>query len=62
MPLAIRDRNQFLSELSATELAVLRPHLVDFDITAGDACITSAIPLKGSFSRIPGNDRLKRAA
>ena len=36
MPPAISDQNQFLSELSATELAVLRPHLVDFDITAGD--------------------------
>jgi hypothetical protein len=33
---AVSDRNQFPSELSATELAVLRPHLVDFDITAGD--------------------------
>jgi hypothetical protein len=33
---AICDQNQFLSELSATELAVLRPQLVDFDVTAGD--------------------------
>jgi CRP-like cAMP-binding protein len=36
MPPAISDQNQFLSDLSANELAVLRPHLVDFDITAGD--------------------------
>ena len=36
MPSAISDQNQFLSELSAAELAALRPHLVDFDITAGD--------------------------
>jgi hypothetical protein len=36
MPPAISDQNQFLLELSATELAVLRPHLVDFDITVGD--------------------------
>jgi CRP-like cAMP-binding protein len=36
MPPVIPDRNQFLSELSATELAALRPHLVDFDITVGD--------------------------
>jgi CRP-like cAMP-binding protein len=28
--------NRFLSELSATELAALQPHLVDCDITAGD--------------------------
>jgi hypothetical protein len=36
MPPAISDQNQFLSDLSATELVVLPPHLVDFDITAGD--------------------------
>jgi CRP-like cAMP-binding protein len=36
MPPAISDQNKFLSDLSANELAVLRPHLVDFDITAGD--------------------------
>ena len=36
MPSAISDQNQFLSELSATEVAALRPHLVDFDITSGD--------------------------
>jgi hypothetical protein len=36
MPPAISDQKQFLSELSANELAVMRPHLVDFDITAGD--------------------------
>ncbi len=29
-------KNRFLSELSATELAALQPHLVDCDITAGD--------------------------
>jgi CRP-like cAMP-binding protein len=33
---AISDQSQFLSELSANELAVLRPHLVDFDLTVGD--------------------------
>jgi CRP-like cAMP-binding protein len=36
MPPAISDQNQFLSDLSATELAALRPHLVDFDISVGD--------------------------
>ena len=29
-------KNRFLSELSATELAALQPHLVDCDITVGD--------------------------
>jgi CRP-like cAMP-binding protein len=29
-------QNQALAELSAKELAVLQPHLVDFDISAGD--------------------------
>jgi CRP-like cAMP-binding protein len=36
MPPAISDQNQFLSDLSATELAALRPHLVDFDMSVGD--------------------------
>jgi CRP-like cAMP-binding protein len=29
-------QNQFLSELSPTQLSALRPHLIDFDITDGD--------------------------
>jgi hypothetical protein len=36
MPQAISDQNQFLSDLSSTELAALQPHLVDCNITAGD--------------------------
>ena len=60
MPPAISDQNQFLSDLSANELAVLRPHLVDFDITAGDCLHHIGDPIEeGSFSLIPGNDRLK---
>jgi CRP-like cAMP-binding protein len=43
---AISDQNQFLSELSATELAVLRPHLVDCDITAGDCLQHIGDPVK----------------
>jgi CRP-like cAMP-binding protein len=32
----ISDQNHFLSQLSPTDLSVLRPHLVDCDITTGD--------------------------
>ncbi len=42
----VSDRNQFLSELSATELAVLRPHLVDFDIAAGDCLHQIGAPVE----------------
>jgi CRP-like cAMP-binding protein len=36
MQTATSDRNQFLSNLSATELAVLQPHFDDFNITVGN--------------------------
>jgi CRP-like cAMP-binding protein len=40
------DQNQFLSELSVTELAASRPHFVDCDITAGDCLHHIGDPIK----------------
>jgi CRP-like cAMP-binding protein len=36
MPPSLSDGNWFLSELSSSEAAVLRPHLTSFDLKAGD--------------------------
>jgi CRP-like cAMP-binding protein len=53
-PPAISDRNQFLSELSATEFDVLRPHLVDFDLTVGDCLHHIGNPIERVIFPISG--------